>query len=46
MTLPHDCEARLNMLRDAIERNRENLIEHRIEEKQTPQKVKSNNRVG
>lgn len=42
MTLPHDCEVRLNMLRDTIERNRDNLIEHRIEEKQIAPKSETN----
>lgn len=34
MTLPHDCEARMKMLLEAIERNRDNLLQHEIEEAQ------------
>ena len=33
MTVPHDCQARLRMLLEAIERNREHLLEHTFEEK-------------
>ena len=35
MTLPHDCEARMLMLQETIERNRENLIEHTLPEANT-----------
>jgi hypothetical protein len=31
MTHSHDCEARLKMLRETIERNREHLLDHRVE---------------
>ena len=31
MTLPHDCTARLNQLRETIEKNKENLVDHDVE---------------
>lgn len=32
MTQSHDSEARLKMLRETIERNRDRLLDHEIEE--------------
>lgn len=34
MTLPHDCTARLDQLRETIEKNRDNLVKHEFEEAQ------------
>ena len=31
MTLPHDCTARLNQLRETIEKNKEKLVDHDVE---------------
>lgn len=31
MTLPHDCTARLDQLRETIEKNRDNLLKHDFE---------------
>ncbi len=32
MTLPHDCTARLDQLRETIEKNRDKLVKHEFEE--------------